>query len=42
MIRTMIVTFLLGSSFALSACNTVEGAGRDMKSAGSAIENSAK
>lgn len=30
--------FILG----LSACNTIEGAGKDVEAAGSAIENSAK
>jgi len=30
------------TSFALSACNTVEGAGKDMQSAGSAVEDTAQ
>lgn len=42
MIRTLLLTFLLGSSVTLAACNTVEGAGRDLQSAGSAVEDSAK
>ena len=33
---------LLALSFTLSACNTVEGAGKDIKKAGEAIEKSAK
>jgi len=41
MTRTLIATLLLGSSLLLAACNTVEGAGRDVQSAGKAIENTA-
>mgnify|MGYP000034637066 FL=1 len=33
---------LLLSAFALSACNTVEGVGKDIKSAGKAIEKGAQ
>ncbi|MFV3131142.1 entericidin A/B family lipoprotein [Niveispirillum sp. KHB5.9] len=33
---------LLLSMFALSACNTVEGVGKDVKSGGKAIENTAQ
>jgi predicted small secreted protein len=33
---------LLAALVLLTACNTVEGAGRDIESAGSAIENTAK
>jgi entericidin B len=33
---------LLLSAFALSACNTVEGVGKDVKSGGKAIENTAQ
>lgn len=39
--RTLFAALLLGSSLVLAACNTVEGAGRDVQSAGQAIENSA-
>lgn len=35
----MVILFGVG---ALAACNTVEGAGKDVKSAGEAIENTAK
>lgn len=38
--RLMIVT-ALGASFVLAACNTTAGAGKDMQSAGKAIENTA-
>ncbi len=37
-----LVLTLIALSFVLSACNTVEGAGKDLKRAGEAIENSAK
>ncbi len=33
---------LLLSAFALSACNTVEGVGKDVRSGGKAIESTAK
>ena len=39
--KIMMLALMLGSVFALSACNTVEGAGRDIESAGSAVKNSA-
>ncbi len=42
MTRTLFATLLLGTSLFLAACNTVEGAGRDVQSAGEAIENTAK
>ncbi len=32
---------LLSGALALSACNTVEGAGKDVQSAGKAVENAA-
>jgi entericidin B len=32
---------LIGVAFALAACNTVEGAGKDVKATGSAIEKAA-
>jgi len=39
--RKIITAFLLGSSLILAACNTVEGAGRDVQSAGKAVEDAA-
>jgi predicted small secreted protein len=39
MIRTRLALFALFTLFALSACNTVEGMGKDIKSAGGAIES---
>lgn len=41
MIRATIATLALGAAMILSACNTVEGAGRDLQSAGEAIEETA-
>ena len=41
MTRTLISAFLLGSALILSACNTVEGAGKDIQSAGETIEDAA-
>ncbi|MBB6123596.1 entericidin A/B family lipoprotein [Sphingobium subterraneum] len=41
MTRKLIAAFILTSSLALAACNTVEGAGKDVKSAGSAVEKAA-
>lgn len=38
LLAVMVATF---SAAALSACNTVEGAGQDIESAGEAIEDSA-
>jgi predicted small secreted protein len=37
--RTRLALLVLASLFALSACHTVEGMGKDIKSAGSAIED---
>ena len=39
MLRTMLVMAVLGASFALSACNTVRGAGQDLESAANAVDN---
>lgn len=39
MVRKFIAIFALTGSLALAACNTVEGAGRDVQSAGQAIED---
>lgn len=42
MLRTlMAILMMLGSSVALVACNTVEGAGRDVESAGEAVQDAA-
>jgi len=40
--RKFVIVAALAASFALSACNTVEGAGKDMQSAGNAVENTAQ
>lgn len=42
MIRTMTLVALIASTLALSACNTVRGVGKDVKSAGKAVEEAAK
>jgi predicted small secreted protein len=39
MVRKLIAIFALTTSFALAACNTVEGAGEDIQSAGKAVED---
>ena len=41
MIRATIASLAIGAAMILSACNTVEGAGRDLQSAGQAIEDTA-
>jgi predicted small secreted protein len=41
MSKKIIAAVLLSSAFVLSACNTVEGAGKDVQSAGKAVENAA-
>jgi predicted small secreted protein len=41
MIRAAFASLALGAALLLSACNTVEGAGRDLQSAGSAVEDAA-
>ena len=40
--RKFVIVAALAASFALSACNTVEGAGKDMQSAGNAVEDTAR
>jgi predicted small secreted protein len=40
--KLMTTALVSGLMLALAACNTVEGAGRDVKSAGQAIENTAQ
>ena len=41
MIRTLLATLLMGSSLLVTACNTVEGAGRDVESVGEAVQDAA-
>lgn len=40
--RVLIAAALLALTGLVQACNTVEGAGRDMKSAGQGLENEAR
>jgi predicted small secreted protein len=40
--RKIIVLAALAASLAVSACNTVAGAGKDVKSAGAAVEDTAQ
>lgn len=37
--KKIVLSFALIGSLALGACNTVEGAGRDVQSAGKAVED---
>jgi len=39
--RTIAIAFVSVSLLAVSACNTVEGAGKDVSSAGKAVANAA-
>ena len=41
MIRATLAALAIGAALLVSACNTVEGAGRDLQSAGSAVEDAA-
>ena len=41
MIRATLATLAIGAALLISACNTVEGAGRDLQSAGQAVEDTA-
>lgn len=41
MVRTWLSLALAASALLVSACNTVEGAGKDLKSAGDAVEDAA-
>jgi predicted small secreted protein len=41
MSKKIVAALLLSSALVLSACNTVEGAGKDVQSAGKAVEKSA-
>jgi predicted small secreted protein len=40
--KVKVILLLLFASFMLSACNTVEGVGKDLKHGGEAIERAAK
>jgi predicted small secreted protein len=40
--RKLVIVAALAAGLALSACNTVKGAGEDMQSAGAAIETTAQ
>jgi predicted small secreted protein len=40
--RTIAIAFVSVSLLAVSACNTVEGAGKDVSSAGKAVANAAE
>lgn len=42
MIRNVLTGAVLSAVLFLSACNTVEGVGRDLQSAGTAVEDTAK
>lgn len=41
MAKTILTALLLTGSLMVAACNTVEGAGRDVQSAGEAVEDAA-
>lgn len=41
MVRKIVALFALTTSLALGACNTVEGVGEDVQSAGEAVEDAA-
>ena len=41
MTKKILAALLLTGSLMIAACNTVEGAGRDVQSAGKAVENAA-
>lgn len=40
--RTLVLMAVVAASLAATACNTVSGAGKDVKSAGSAVTNTAE
>jgi predicted small secreted protein len=42
MARKIVAIALVVSTLAISACNTVRGAGQDVSSAGHAVENAAR
>ena len=39
--RKIFTAFLISATFVLAACNTVEGAGKDVESAGEAVQDAA-
>jgi predicted small secreted protein len=39
MFRKIVTVVLVGSSFAIAACNTVRGAAKDVNSAANAVDN---
>lgn len=41
MVRKLIALFALSSGLALAACNTVEGVGKDVESAGETVADAA-
>ena len=41
MLKTLIASAILGASFLLGACNTIEGAGKDVKAGGAKVEQEA-
>ena len=42
MVRKIVTLALIAGSVLVAACNTVEGAGKDVQSAGEAVEDAAK
>ena len=42
MVRKVLALALVAGSMMVAACNTVEGAGKDVSSAGKAVEKAAK
>jgi entericidin B len=40
-IRGLLIALVLGAGAAVSACNTVEGAGKDMEAGGEAVQDAA-
>lgn len=39
--RKALIALLLAGTFTMAACNTVEGAGKDVESAGEAVQDAA-
>ena len=40
--RKIVLLMAIAASFAVAACNTVEGAGKDVSAAGNAVTNTAR
>jgi len=40
--RKLVAAILIGSAMLVAACNTIEGVGRDVESAGDAVADAAK